>query len=84
MAKTSHIEVPVDEWNQYRTEFDSLVNELRQTNERIAGNRSDTDFWKQEIQTLKESGLRVTDESRQLTRKIKDIISGLDNFGART
>lgn len=84
MAKTSHIEVPVDEWNQYRTEFDSLVNELRQTNERIAGSRSDTDFWKQEIQTLKESGLRVTDESRQLTRKIKDIIFGLDNFGART
>ena len=84
MAKTSHIEVPVDEWNQYRTEFDSLVNELRQTNERIAGNRSDTDFWKQEIQTLKESGLRVTDESRQLTRKIKDIIFGLNNFGART
>ncbi len=84
MAKTSHIEVPVDEWNQYRTEFDSLVNELRQTNERIASNRSDTDFWKQEIQTLKESGLRVTDESRQLTRKIKDIIFGLNNFGART
>lgn len=80
MPKMMNFEISNDEWNRYESEFEGLLNELRQTNERIARNRQDTDEWKQEMQMLKNEGARIKEEDRQLTRKIREM---LFNLGAR-
>ncbi len=80
MPRMINFEISNDEWNYYQTEFEGLLNELRQTNERIARNRQDTDEWKQEMQMLKNEGARIKEEDRQLTSKIREM---LFNLGAR-